>query len=145
MRDRFGNNEHTGYTPMVERKPGVVRVGRHRVAYQGDGSEIIHDYVQAISCIGRLIRDDTSGTWQHDLRTPLGYSLPAQLDPVAAANLASQLHAAIPRIAELAALLEGRGRMTPLHTKVPLGPLPVSGFDGPAQIESIAPIFSREW
>ena len=45
-----------------------------------------------------------------DFDTPLGDTLPTSIDPETAANLAEQLYAALPRLHELAALLERRGR-----------------------------------
>jgi hypothetical protein len=51
----------------------------------------------------------------------LGNTLPDEIDPATAARLAAELRDAIPRVLELASLLEGRGRMTPIPTKLPIG------------------------
>ncbi|MEO3759537.1 hypothetical protein ABGB19_14770 [Mycobacterium sp. B14F4] len=115
MRSRFGDGRYIGYTPIAERPSDRVRSARHRAAEQDDGSGTIRDYVQGICCIGRrLCDDDADYPTGQDLQTPLGDSLPAQIDPITAARLASGLEDAIPRVMELASLLKRRGRMTPI-------------------------------
>jgi hypothetical protein len=121
MRDRFGHGPHTGYTPMPERPPHVPSA-RHRAAEENIGLETIRDYVQGIVCIGRQCYDDNAGSViGQDLQTPLGNTLPDEIDPATAARLAAELRDAIPRVLELASLLEGRGRMTPVPMKLPIG------------------------
>ena len=120
MRDRFGNGTHVGYLPPANRAAGGNGQARHRAFETVDALETLHDYVQGITCIGRDQYDVSTGTAGQDLATPLGDVLPAEIDPATAASLAADLKAAIPRVMELASLLERRGRMTPLPMKVPL-------------------------
>jgi hypothetical protein len=55
-----------------------------------------------------IFADETGGTLDFD--TPLGDTLPASVDPETAAQLASDLRAALPRIRELLGLLTRRSR-----------------------------------
>jgi hypothetical protein len=120
MRDRFGHSPHMGYVPVAER-PAHVPTARHRAAEETIGLETIRDYVQGLACIGRQRYDDDAGcVIGQDLQTPLGNTLPDEIDPATAARLATELRDAIPRVLELASLLEGRGRMTPVPMKLPI-------------------------
>lgn len=111
----------TGYLPLSYRGAAGVGPARHRALPENDGLETLRDYVQAITCIGRELYDaETACVTGQDLTTPLGNALPAGIDPVTAARLAADLKAAIPRVVELASLLDRRARMTPLPLKVPL-------------------------
>lgn len=125
MRDRFGQGSRGGYTPVSERPPEGLRFAEHRATDDSDGSEVIRDYVLGVTCIGQAVYDSTAGTSEHDLHTPLGRALPVRVDPGTAADLAAALRAAVPRIVELASLLEARGRMIPLRMKVPFVSAPV--------------------
>lgn len=117
MRDRFDS----GYLPMAHRPAAGDGQAKHRAAAQSDGVETLRDYVQGITCIGRRPCDDAALVTGQDLSTPLGNTLPAQLDPATAAALAADLKAALPRLIELASLLERRAQMIPLPMKVPFG------------------------
>jgi hypothetical protein len=119
MRDRFGNSTHTRYLPLAHPSSEGNAHAKHRACNENDGLETLRDYVHGVTCIGRQQYDD-SGVAGQDLQTPLGDALPGQIDPATAAGLAADLKAAIPRVVELASLLERRGRMTPLPMKVPL-------------------------
>jgi hypothetical protein len=110
----------TGYLPLAHRPAAGTGPAKHRASEENDGLETLRAYVQGITCIGRELYDGQAACVSgQDLRTPLGNSLPSGIDPATAAGLAADLEAAIPRVVELASLLDRRARMTPLPLKVP--------------------------
>jgi hypothetical protein len=120
MRDRFGDGMRTGYLPLAHRPAAGTGPAKHRAWKENDGLETLRDYVQGITCIGRELYDgEAACVTGQDLKTPLGNALPPGIDPATAAGLAADLKAAIPRVVELASLLDRRAQMTPLPMKVP--------------------------
>jgi hypothetical protein len=81
---------------------------RKRIAEaEESAARTIRDYVDAVAAIARY---DDNPAGEFDYTTALGDSLPARVDPDTAAELGAKLHAAMPRLWELGALLDRRAR-----------------------------------
>ena len=90
-------------TAGAERAGSQVAVGPFRLS---GAAYTIPGYAHTIASLAK-----PAGQYGDlDFDTPLGDTLPTSTDPETAANLAEQLYAALPRLHELAALLERRRR-----------------------------------
>jgi hypothetical protein len=74
---------------------------------QAESTDAIRYYVNNVADIA-IFADESGGTL--DFVTPLGDTLPVSVDPETAAQLASDLRAALPRIRELLGMLTRRSR-----------------------------------
>ncbi|MDL9947765.1 hypothetical protein QSJ19_19715 [Gordonia sp. ABSL11-1] len=83
-----------------------TRADAIETAHQWDGGAVIRDWVTGVMYLGV---------------DPLGETLPASISPDVAADLARDLEAVLPRIAELTALLRGRAAQ-PSRQRSPFTP-----------------------
>jgi hypothetical protein len=100
---------------FIEANYKTATAGQRHIAKAGEDAALaIRSYVEMIASIS--IYDNSTDTIDYD--TPLGDSLPANIapirrtgaDPLPAAELASMLRAALPRVHELLGLLVRRAR-----------------------------------
>jgi hypothetical protein len=96
-------------TQITESKYNSKAVQQIRIAEAEDAAaRTIRYYVRNVAEIARY----DSAAADLDFDTPLGDALPAALDAATAAGLAAELNATLPRLRELASLLERRARTT---------------------------------
>jgi hypothetical protein len=114
MKDRFGTDFIPDYTPVAEmaehirarfKSPGVR--AKHMAEAEGNALRTIRGYVEAVAAVRRTVWKDEYSS-DEDFETPLGDVLPEAIDPTTAAELASALTSALPRVLELASLLTRR-------------------------------------
>ena len=112
VQDRFGRGFGNEYatvaqmTEFVKANVNTPKVRQRRIAEaQENAVRYIRDYV--VEGVASIARYDSPADAM-DFDTPLGDSLPANLTPEHAAELAGMLRAALPRVRELLALLDRR-------------------------------------
>jgi hypothetical protein len=113
MSGRFGGHMGDDYATLAEMKQRFDALykmpatrQKHVAEAEVNGMRVIKRYVEDVAAIARYSSDEDG--W--DLSIPLGDELPAAIDPFTARDLAADLQAALPRVVELASLLNRRGQ-----------------------------------
>lgn len=118
MVGRFGGEDGDSYSTVASTRAHILATVKGKItqekkiaAEERTASLVIPDYVDKVATIGRYDYDyDNDNDYERECATPLGDELPASIDPITARVLADKLEAALPRVAELAALLRRRGQ-----------------------------------